>query len=499
MILSFASFISTFSIRYVDFNGFDIPDVTEYRKFFIILNNVTEVLQFEMLNHFYELETRSDKLNFFVEDPCKYIIKSISRYEINPGKFKKFNKDRLESKNKEDVIKTVENNVYGPKIDQNVLKMSSNNISKYISTSKNQLGNYDVCNRRLEYIINETKYVYELNGSRYRYTTFPSKYITEEDNTKSTDENLISDNFNNFTFKLFLVNDIDRYKLHKKEILKINESILKKVNNILKLNKVNMQIELVGQLNLIDNKYEETMFQTEFIYDDFYSFQSLKNPIIKSSKKKKSKDLIELNDKSKLLIDFRNAFEPIRIDPDNKRTEMANSHLIMLIKEQSYLKLNHQGMTFFKGANQLNSCYSVVFANENEEFTAKKILHEILHSIGVPHDENSDGYLMNKIYKPGNSANETDKSILLSEESKKSINDFLMNKVLINKFDINKVIESSNDAQNLLKQLRKNTFKEIVETRLGGKAPDTTNTKYYLVLSLIFYIVCIIVAVIYIK
>lgn len=336
--------IGCFSIRYLDSSGFDIPNVSLHTSFRVLVeeNNRTTVLRAS--NHPYKSSIHVGG------DPCLYELY---------GRFQSISDDR--------------NN-------------ASKEGKKSESLADSHVGIFNVCTRILEYKAGdwkrEIKYVEESyrirtgrmegeeNGlSNDRTITAFSKKDTSA-NKENQSKTTIDDPINkvgvsltkNYRINVFIFNDFQRAQSFGTEINKETMKVFELVGNIYLESHALIKINLSGILNL--------------------------------------KEQLDLG--PDILGGFREKIEPMRYDPSNLSTPVSTADLVILLTDQIpgqvYDVINHgirHGMSYFGGANGLNRSYGVVYANPGDSryFIAKKIAHEIAHSLGVHHDE-EDGFLM---------------------------------------------------------------------------------------------------------
>lgn len=442
------------SIRFIDSNGLDIPDVTQYDEFTLLLNNTDlekSIIQFQCKNTLLNVNNKFGVQ--FIENPCKYHI-----IEMKQGNQHIFNKTM-------------------------------------------PLGYIDTCKRSFEYIIDNTKYRYMLINGKYKLEVLDKNHISLDElidknnelikesnaNEKNTTMTLTdNDKIKRYTprlidFNVFIINDFNRYNSDKKHINYNTKNILNSVNKI--YNKEGIKINIVGQLNISNN---------------------IKN------------------------INDLNIFQQLMQEIKNNNEMMKNIDLFILFKLKD-TKLNHDGVTFLNGAGTKNKNYSIVYLSSLTDhmtnlINIRKITHEIAHSIGVPHDDNdksksnlhpnkiNDGFIMDnydkEIYRKSflnlhqtlQSLQYKDHYLKFSDKSKMYIAKYY-NKINSKKniTDPYQIVTSQEDAIKLINLLRTQSYYQIIKNKLNGKEPDTIRTKYYIIVSLLFYIFSICIAIYFIK
>jgi hypothetical protein len=207
------------------------------------------------------------------------------------------------------------------------------------------------------------------------------------------------------------------------------------------------------------------------------------------------------------LLAFKNNVEPIRFSPFNLDTPLSNSDLVLLISqfEEKFVtkemnKIIH-GMSFFGGSTRLDSSYSTVFTSKSDSvyFIAKKIAHEIGHSLGASHD------IEGSIMEMSTCEECNERKRYFSESSRNQIDtfirdnsDFFTSKRNI-KYEDDQVLKNKEEANEYARERRKHTFGEIVKNRLNGKAPLAIDSETSLVLTLLLYTGVMVIVLIYWK
>lgn len=191
---------------------------------------------------------------------------------------------------------------------------------------------------------------------------------------------------------------------------------------------------------------------------------------------------------------FKDTVEPIRFSPLNLQNPLAKTDLVLLITEPTSLvgaektKIIH-GMTFYGGSSRLDTSYSVVFTTQSDTvyFIAKKIAHEIGHSLGASH--NLEGTLMEKV-TCSNCENEKRR---FNRSSKMQIEWFLKNNDKVfkvkneKKYHDDQILKSTGDALEYVEERRRHNLIDIVKTRLKGRVPVSDESNYYSILTIFLY------------
>lgn len=204
--------------------------------------------------------------------------------------------------------------------------------------------------------------------------------------------------------------------------------------------------------------------------------------------------------KSNILESFKSMVEPLRFSPFNLRTSLSKSDLIIMISgDTSHF---HQGMSYYGGASRLDTSYAVVHApdKDSDYYVAKKLSHEIAHSLGVLHDRNT-GFLMEE----RTCKKCSDDQRRFSQDSIFQMTRFLRahQKVFSNnpvlRYKDEEALKTAEDAREFASERRKHSFLEIVKNRLGGRAPIGMDMNAFLSTSMLLYSIGIFLAICYLR
>lgn len=390
------------TMRYLDTNGFDIPNVFALSHFNILLATGESTLMLRASNHPYHTA-----LAMFT-DPCNYSI------ELGAA----------------------------------------------------TIGNFDICARILRYTADSRNYEIRHMGNGYKIQVrngpieLVKEYAGTDASSQKHDPSPVLKKSRPYRINVFIFNDIRRAGYYGSNINKETFELLDIVDNMYKESNASIRINLAGVLNLRD----------------------------------------ELAAVPDVLAHFREAVEPIKYDSANLGTPLSSCDLALLLTDRGSNGQLH-GMSYFGGSNGLNRSYGVVFTGmaESQYFIAKKIAHEIAHTLGVHHD-GAKGHLMEA--STCDSCEEAPR--LFSKESISKMNQFIEEYKSIfedhePEADDGKVITSVDDAQAFVKSRRRHSFSDIINMRLGGRPPETVSFTYYLIISIVFYTISIFIAIYYLK
>ncbi|ORD94473.1 hypothetical protein ECANGB1_668 [Enterospora canceri] len=331
-------------------------------------------------------------------------------------------------------------------------------------------GSFNGCNRNLEYILDSIKYKYELHDDVYMLTTsdkyskdeYPGiKYIGDMTDMDYLKENKVMD-MNNLLQRGLIAAGLDG------SVINFNVFVVKDPS--VKDDEMNIDKILSGA-------------------NEIFAGTGIRINTM---------DQININGGS---VDDLEHFAQLMNEIKIKNDKILRASLIMLVKK-SETKMKHLGMSYSGGADTLNKNYSVIYLRDskshfNQLLNARVVAHEIAHSMGVPHDKDDTNHVMSRVdFK----ASRSKKYLKFSTESLYYINKYYKKtQIRRTQTNTNRLVTSEADATALVNELRRDSYNQIVKERLNNKEPDTIRTKYYLVLSLLFYLFSIMVAVIYIK
>lgn len=323
---------------------------------------------------------------------------------------------------------------------------------------------------------------------------------------------------------IFIFNDAERAKRLGKDINKNTQKIFKLVQNFYK----NILIEphLVDILNLTENfEIKENPLESFKAFIDPLRFSpfNLRTPLNKS-------DFILLLTENGLA---RGSFSYQGMSFYGGSTKLDSSYSVVSTSspvhpQSSYLVHHNDNSTKYQG-NTNNPAQDTVLTRENftvkkhqssdvengnqpntaastnhlnvsstpspqeslpnsDYFIAKKIAHEIAHSLGVLHDDFS-GYLMEKT-----TCKDCDNDIReFSQNSINQLSEFVLyNKKIFSKnpnykYSTDQVIKSVENAKEYAEERRKHGFMDIVKNRLNGQIPIRIEMNGYLSLFLLLY------------
>lgn len=317
-------------------------------------------------------------------------------------------------------------------------------------------GMINFCNRTVQFEHNNYIYNIEYGKSLVKYA-IPIK--TEFSKTPKLDETLSKE----FSIGLVVFNDQERFKKHG--------------------NNINIQTHRI--FKIVKDIYEKTII----------------SPVIKEILNlNESSTSMFPNDGKNILESFKSLVDPTRFSPYNLKKELSKADLVLLLKTGK--KKEHQGMSYFGGSTRLDASYSVVLVSDTdtEYYIAKKIAHEIAHSLGVKHDINQ-GFLMESktcstcsedIREFGiDSLNQMNKFVRKNKRVFQRLSKF--------KYKDDSVLIKLEDAESYVNERRKHDFEDIINYRLQGHVPVHEESTIYLNLSLFFYGLIIIIAIVSIK
>lgn len=345
------------------------------------------------------------------------------------------------------------------------LRLSADPCIYTVEHQHRAVGTFDLCARVLRYTLNGRVFEIAHTGRGYLMESRPQSAGAISRGLVPGKENGIARLAEGYRINVFVFNDAQRTSYLNKNINRETEELFGMVDQIYRESKAGIKINLAGILNMRDD--------------------------------------VEMG--PDVLGDFKALVEPMRYDPQNLDTPLSASDLVIFLTASRSPagegKVYH-GMSYFGGSNGLNKSYSVVFTGQADPryFVAKKIAHEIAHSLGVHHDEDK-GFLMESSTC---SSCENEKR-LMSKSSVDQMNRFI--KAYESIFEVRppaddsdqEPITSSNSAYSYIKKRRRHSFSDIVSKRLNGKTPETTSFTYYLAISLVFYLMSIFVAIYYLK
>jgi len=192
---------------------------------------------------------------------------------------------------------------------------------------------------------------------------------------------------------------------------------------------------------------------------------------------------------------FKQRVNSLRFAPELQNTALGQADAFILVNTDGCDK--HQGISYFGGSSELSWSYgSVCILKKNSpDVIAKKILHEIGHLLGVPHDDAEDS-IMQKSF----CGTCLDKWLHFTDESIRIMKAFLTkNKGVFQErselFPDDYLILGRGDAMEYISSRRRHRFHDIVKNRLGGKYPDALNAVLYLIISMVLYLFTIFIVI----
>ncbi|KAI5150842.1 hypothetical protein ENBRE01_1747 [Enteropsectra breve] len=319
------------------------------------------------------------------------------------------------------------------------------------------------------------------NNAKYKGFNICSETLLKHGEEEDTGEESFAEEAP-FTLNVFVFNDFFRANHYKEKISSETRDIFKIVNRIFRESGAKISVNVTGSLSIINKR----------------PFADGGDPI----------------------YGFRRLADTIRFNPYNNKTPLANADLVILLKErkieikkeiseaedeesESETQINYHGSSFWGGASSLASSYAVVSAafTESRYFIAKKIAHEIGHSLGVRHDKEKGHLMESRTCKHCADAHR-----VFSQESLEAMEMFLKkHRALFEKNSQSKVntldgpIRDKMAARRYINSKRRHTYQDIVNKRLQGREPENASLTYYLLLSLIIYGMGVTVAALYIK
>ncbi|KAM0679927.1 hypothetical protein GINT2_001868 [Glugoides intestinalis] len=332
-------------------------------------------------------------------------------------------------------------------------------------------GHFDICSKSMEFFHHGKQYNIKLNSPLDDRENNGVKRRNDRYVIKEPFETLLALENKDVPYRIgiFIFNDFGRVLRHGKEINRNTVEIFKKVKQIFSESGLKVEPILEGVLNIRD--------EIDFIAAEKGALETFKDNI-----------------------------EPIRFSPLNLENPLAKADLVLLIAEPKFpirpekTKIIH-GMTFYGGSSRLDTSYSVVFASQNDSdyFIAKKIAHEIGHSLGASH--NLEGTLMEKVTCKNC---ENDKR-QFNKSSKMQIEWFLAKhkKVFGAKNDMkyhdDQILKSTEEALKYAEERRRHGLIDIVKTRLRGRLPMSDESNYYSILTIFLYALTVLLILLYWK
>lgn len=340
------------------------------------------------------------------------------------------------------------------------------------------MGTFNSCKNELKFVNNKKFYNIKTTKNNDAYFIDPIAYLDNNKYPNDFNIEIASNGLNNkvkndtipYKIDIFIFNNSKRVKKYGELINNNTVDIFKEVKSIFKESGLLIEPKLLGILNIKD-------------------------------------DINFIDNKSDSLSIFKEIFEPIRFSPYNFDTPLSNSDLILLLNQIDNTVINKElhkivhGMTFFGGSNRLDASYSVVFTSEVDSiyFIAKKIAHEIGHSLGARHEDQIS------IMEKTTCKDCENEKRYFSDNSKNQINLFIeknRNFFSIKKYKKYKedaVLKTLNEAEEYANERRKHTFKEIIKNRLNDRIPIGVDSDASILLTLFLYTTVIILVIIYWK
>lgn len=477
-----------FSVRYLDDLGFDIPDVTARQKFNILVDLAEQRVALKALNHPYRADLK------MIEDPCVYEL-----YKI-----KSIGGSRMAH---EQTGAGVDGSTRLP-ARESLLKQFL--VDKKRSPGEQPLGAFNACSRVLVFQHGSKLYDIRYFDSHYRVsrqeyadhadpgTAHNRKFDVESESTDTGE-----DQNKKYTLRLFVINDLRRTNFFNRRINKVTKKLISMVNRIFTESGATITIRLMGILNLKEVlalgedplsdlrmeiepvRYDPMNSDTGLSRADFILFLNDRTEDGEEERNQQNKDATGASHEEGTNIKIR----PLT---DNE-TDSASTQTAQFAK--------HHGLTYFGGANGLNRSYSIVYAGVREDkyFVAKKMAHELGHALGSTHDRET-GSLMEAVTcaSCGNAHR------IFSDKSLEQMTKFVEQYREIFSTEEQpkqplELVTSVEEAVKYVKKMRRHSFNMIVEGRLDGKTPGAIVFNYYLMLSMAFYVLSILVAIYYLK
>ncbi|KAI4291469.1 hypothetical protein PAPHI01_0743 [Pancytospora philotis] len=326
-------------------------------------------------------------------------------------------------------------------------------------------GSFDRCLNQFEYAVGDHagRAAYS-NGqflvTKTRRSTGPAP--TEYKRTSTNAGSQIAAGTNQYELKAFICNDSKRFERLGKNVDKENKEIAALVDAIFSKSNAVIGISMVGSLNLL-------------------------RPLLPSQN---------------LLRQFKELVEPVKYSARNLTTPLSQSDLVILLTEEPPGPGGQQGMSYFEGSKGLGYAYAVVHCgpDDSKYFIAKKVAHEIAHTLGARHDIRA-GYLM----EPSACSDCSNDQRVFSPRSLSQVEQFLKKHRRLFQTrssgdeDALGMIDSVVKARRYINSRRKHSFSEIVAQRLNGRTPEISNFTYYLAISFLVYLSSIFLAIFYLK
>ncbi|WUR03592.1 zinc-dependent metalloproteinase [Vairimorpha necatrix] len=319
---------------------------------------------------------------------------------------------------------------------------------KYLNMDDNPLSKFKFDRRKFKLNVDNKKFIFT-NGSK-NYITNPCVFTLEQEDSfgylRICDEYLGLICTLKECWKLESTKDTDPYSV------KIDKYSLNKVTanfeNFYKSEITNISKKLSddgliikNELRLVDKKILQLKIALINDYDRY-----------KSLNKKANDETLEIFDMTRKILNslkFKDFMVDIFLSINLNRTtsnlissklkdplttleskiskiksinnKLYDSDLIILITNDKFN--DREGMSYLNGLEDRETKYIIVNLDQEDTifYKAKVLVHEILHTLGSSHDEEGDGFLMDK-----NFLDKNDKKVLLSEKSVKDIEKFVI-------------------------------------------------------------------------